>query len=143
MLNKLIERKELLIKFHKIEKKITEILKHNREDDVFELINDESDIIESIHLLDYDISIEKDFIKKKTGRNFEDILIKNLVPEELADNLKKSVSDSRQIISELAELKKSNIELLVNYTEDLSLQIRELEIMDSLLIISPKDLQSL
>ncbi len=143
ILCKLTEKKELLIRFHRIEKKISEILKHNREDDIFELITDESDIIECIHLLDYDISIEKDYIKKNTGRNFEDILLKKLVPAEVSDNLKKTVSDSMEILSEIAEVKKNNMENLAIYTEDLSRQIRELQIMNSISIISPKDLQSL
>jgi len=143
ILNSLIDKKELLIKFYQIEKKISEILRYNREDDIYKLITDETDIIERIHLIDYDISSEKDYLIKTSGRNFETIILKIHNSDELAEKLKKTVSDSMVILAELAELKKTNMETAVNYTEDLSRQIRELEIMNSLTIIPPKDLQSL
>ena len=143
ILNSLIDKKELLIKFYQIEKKISEILRYNREDDIYKLITDETDIIERIHLIDYDISSEKDYLIKTSGRNFETIILKIHDSDELAEKLKKTVSDSMVILAELAELKKTNMETAVNYTEDLSRQIRELEIMNSLTIIPPKDLQSL
>lgn len=142
ILKGLVRKKELILKIYYIEKKIADILEHSREDDIFELITDETDIIEQINLLDYDISMSRDYIKNKTGFHIEEILSKKSEPEELKDNIRKTVIHTEDIIFSLSELKKKNLALLVSYSGELAIQIRELEIMNSITIIPPKDLQS-
>lgn len=139
---KLLEKKELLTNFYKIETKISDILKHDREDDILELISDETDLLEIINIIEYDISREKDFIHHKTGRRFEEITGKDFSQcAEFNKKLKNLSADLTEIMQKLKQLKENNMELMKNKTKDLAKQVRELELMNNLNIIAPKDLQ--
>ena len=142
--SKLLEKKELLKNFLIIETKISEILRHDREDDVLTLISDETDVLEILNLVEYDIFSEKDYIYSKTGKRFEEITGKNF-PQfaEFEKKIKIISSESKEIISQLNQLKAENMKKMETKSEDLKKQVRELELMNNLNIITPKDLQQL
>ncbi len=140
--SKLLEKKELLKKFLIIETKISEILKHDREDDILTLISDETDVLEILNLAEYDISSEKDYIYNKTGKRFEEITGKEFSQfAEFEKKIKIISSESGEIINKLAQLKKKNMEMMQTKSKDLKKQVRELELMNNLSIITPEDLQ--
>ncbi len=142
--SKLLEKKELLKKFLIIETKISEILRHDREDDVLTLISDETDVLEILNLVEYDISSEKDYIYSKTGKRFEEITGKNFSQfAEFEKKIKIISSKSKEIINQLNQLKAENMKKMETKSEDLKKQVRELELMNNLNIITPKDLQQL
>lgn len=141
---KLLEKKGLLRNFLKIERKISEILNHNREDDILELISDETDLLEIINIIEYDISREKDYIHNKTGIRFEELTGKRFPQCAIfKEKIKKISAESAAIIEELAQHKAKNIELIENSRKDIAIQVRELELMNNLNIITPEDLQQL
>lgn len=140
--NKLFEKKELLKKFLTIETKISEILKHDREDDILDLISDETDLLEIINIIQFDISSEKDYIHKKTGKRFDEITGKGFSQfAEFEGKIKKISSESTEIMKKLEQLKMKNMELMGAKAKDLKKQTRELELMNNLSIITPRDLQ--
>ena len=142
--SKLLEKKELLKNFLIIETKISEILRHDREDDVLTLISDETDVLEILNLVEYDISSEKDYIYSKTGKRFEEITGKNFSQfAEFEKKIKIISSKSKEIINQLNQLKAENMKKMETKSEDLKKQVRELELMNNLNIITPKDLQQL
>ena len=142
--SKLLEKKELLKKFLIIETKISEILKHDREDDILALISDETDVLAILNLVEYDISSEKDYIYNKTGKRFEEITGKGFSQfAEFEKKIKIISSESKEIINKLAQLKKKNMEMMQSKSKDLKKQVRELELMNNLNIIAPEDLQQL
>lgn len=142
--SKLLEKKELLKKFLIIETKISEILKHDREDDILVLISDETDVLAILNLVEYDIFSEKDYIYSKTGKRFEEITGKGFSQfAEFEKKIKIISSESKEIINKLAQLKKKNMEMMQSKSKDLKKQVRELELMNNLNIIAPEDLQQL
>lgn len=140
--SKLLEKKELLKKFLIIETKISEILRHDREDDILTLISDETDLLEILNIVEYNISREKDYIYNKTGKRFEEITGKNFHQfKEFEKKIKIISSELTEIISELNRIKTKNMDMMKIKSKDLIKQVRELELMNSLNIITPRELQ--
>ena len=138
---KLKEKTELLKKFESIEVKICEILKNSKEDDLSLLTSDQSDLLELINVLEYNISAKKDYIRNMTGKDFNVILESGLSKDNPVKNdINKLIAESVEIIKRISALKKINMKMLTTQAEDLSKQVRELEIMNNITIIPPKDL---
>lgn len=138
---KLKEKTELLKKFESIEIKICEILKNSKEDDLSLLTSDQSDLLELINVLEYNISAKKDYIRNMTGKDFNVILESGLSKDNPVKNdINKLIAESVEIIKRISALKKINMKMLTTQAEDLSKQVRELEIMNNITIIPPKDL---
>jgi len=139
---KLNEKNELLEKFLSIEVKIKEILERSKEDDLSVLTSEQSNLLELINVIEYDIAGKKDYIRVQTGKDFILLIESDLSQHNhIKDGIKKSIQDSVERIKKISHLKKINMELLVNHAEDLSRQVKELEIMNKLTIIPPKDLK--
>jgi len=138
---KLYEKNELLEKFLSIEVKIREILDSSKEDDLSVLTSEQSNLLELINVIEYDAAVKKDYIRSQTGKDFNLLLESDLSPHNhIKDEIKKSIEDSVAIIKKISHLKRLNMKLLINHAEDLAQQVKELEIMNKLTIIPPKDL---
>ena len=139
---KLNEKNELLEKFLSIEVKIKEILDRSQEDDLSVLTSEQSNLLELINVIEYDIAGKKDYIRVQTGKEFNLFLQSDLSQHNnIRDEIKKLIEDSVERIKKISSLKKINMKLLLNHAEDLSRQVKELEIMSKLTIIPPKDLK--
>lgn len=139
---KLNEKNELLEKFLTIEVKIKEILDRSKEDDLSVLTSEQSNLLELINVIEYDIAGKKDYIRVQTGKELNLFLESDLSQHNyIRDEIKKLIEDSVENIKKISRLKKINMKLLLNHAEDLSRQVQELEIMNKLTIIPPKDLK--
>ncbi len=137
---KLNEKNELLEKFLSIELKIKEILDRSKEDDLSVLTSEQSNLLELINVIEYDIAGKKDYIRGQTGKDFNLLLESGLSQyNHIKDEIKISIQDAVERIKKISRLKKINMNLLLNHAEDLSRQVKELEIMNRLTIIPPKD----
>ncbi len=139
---KLNEKNELLEKFLSIEVKIREILDSSKEDDLSVLTSEQSNLLELINVIEYHIAGKKDYIRGQTGKDFNYILEADLSQHNhIKDEIKRLIEDSAARIEKISHLKRINMKLLINHAEDLSQQVKELEIMNKLTIIPPKDLK--
>lgn len=138
---KLKEKNRLLEKFESIELKIGEILKNNKEDDISILTSDQSDILELINVIEYHIASRKDYIKNQTGRDFKLLIDAGSATfKDIDAKINELIFKSAEVIERISALKKLNMNMLAEQAEDLSRQVRELEIMNRITIITPKDL---
>ena len=135
------EKKELLKKFESIEKRIYDILKNGKEDDLSVLTSDQTGLLELINVIEYDIAGKKDYIRSQTGKDFNLLLESGIsMNSSISIVIKKTITESVEKIKKISDLKKINMKMLADQAEDLSRQVRELEIMNNITIIPPKDL---
>lgn len=138
---KLEEKNELLKKFESIEKRIYDILKNGKEDDLSVLTSDQTGLLELINVIEYDIAGKKDYIRSQTGKDFNLLLESGIsMNSSISIVIKKTITESVEKIKKISDLKKINMKMLADQAEDLSRQVRELEIMNNITIIPPKDL---
>jgi len=137
-------KKELLLLFLEKEKAISSIIKHKNdmEAGVKKIIEDENCLIDEINVEDYNISRIKDEVSRKSGFDFNKVLAKDYKSSEHEIiNYKKEILLHEQIMGELIKIKNENNKYLEKYTDDLKLQVSELESIERLRFVI-KDLRS-
>jgi len=137
-------KRELLHTLLEKEKSVSNIIKYNNDidDSIKKIIEDENDLIDEINVEDYNISQIKDEVIRKSGFDFNKIFFAGYKPTEIEiADYKKEILLHEQIINDMIKLKKENNNYLENYTNDLKVQIRELEAIERLKFVI-KDLRS-
>ena len=137
-------KSELLHSLLEKEKSISNLLKYTNdiEDSIKKIIDDENSLIAEIDVEDYNISHIRDEITRRYGFDFNKISINGYKPseDEIAD-YKKEILLHKQIITDLIKFKKENNSYLEKCSDDLKVQVSELESIERLRYVI-KDLQS-
>ncbi len=145
LMARLDSKKLLLNSLLENEKSASDLIKNRNdaEDNILKIIENETDIIEEINVFDYYISQTKDEISRRYNLDFDKLFRKEYqTPEIEFLNYRNEIILHRTILDEIIVLKKKNNLLMDNSLKDLEIQISELERLDRIQMIIPKDLQS-
>lgn len=132
---------ELLREFLARERELNSILKTDFDNEPVAILDSENSIITQINMQDYKISQLNDLFQKKTGMSLSSCSTGYKETGIIAE-LQSIRSRGKKIISEIAEIRKINLELMEHAREGLKKDADEIRRIIELNIDYPKDLQS-
>ncbi len=137
-------RKKLLNLLLENEKATADFLKNRNdaEDDILIIIETQTSLIDEINIEDYNISQIKDEINRKYNFDMNKVFREGFHTSEfLIMKYRNEILLHEVIINRIIALKKQNLIFMEKKQKDLKTDIIELERMNKLKIVIPKDLQ--
>jgi len=134
---------DLLTDFRNKEFELKQQLHVKIEDSIIDIINFENEIIEKIDLCDYDISVNTDEVKNRTGIDpYDNLLTKNSNNEIKLNQLINNKRIIDGMLSDINRIRNENIKTMEQISIETSLSSDELNRMDKIKNKFSKDLRS-
>jgi len=134
---------DLLTDFRNKEFELKQQLHGKIEDSIIDIINFENEIIEKIDLCDYDISVNTDEVKNRTGIDpYDNLLTKNSNNEIKLNQLINNKRIIDGMLSDINRIRNENIKTMEQISIETSLSSDELNRMDKIKNKFSKDLRS-